>query len=268
MSAEAVGGSGFPERREPAFGRAFVLALLVHLILLGAMFIGVRWQSHSPQVVTVELWEPPPPPPPKVEAKPEPKPEPPPPPKVEPKPEPKVEKPDIVVREKPKPKPPPPKPKPPPPKPVAKPEPPKRDLEFERRLQEQVAMEQRALEEQRRLAEAQQRERELQALIAQKQAAARQSALDAWIGRISGKIRGNIPVSVVEEVQGNPEAIFDVTLLPSGDVLNITKRKSSGHRGYDEAVERAILKSSPLPKPDDPALFQRRLELRFRPQDK
>ena len=250
MSAEAIGGSGFPERREPAFGRAFVLALLVHLILLGAMFIGVRWQSHSPQVVTVELWEPPPPPPPKVE----------------PKPEPKVEKPDIVVREKPKP--PPPKPKPPPPKPVAKPEPPKRDLEFEKRLQEQVAMEQRALEEQRRLAEAQQRERELQALIARKQAAARQSALDAWIGRISGKIRGNIPVSVVEEVQGNPEAIFDVTLLPSGDVLNITRRKSSGHRGYDEAVERAILKSSPLPKPDDPALFQRRLELRFRPQDK
>jgi colicin import membrane protein len=187
---------------------------------------------------------------------------------VEPKPEPKVEKPDIVVREKPKPKPPPPKPKPPPPKPVAKPEPPKRDLEFEKRLQEQVAMEQRALEEQRRIAEAQQRERELQALIARKQAAARQSALDAWIGLISGKIRGNIPVSVVDEVQGNPEAIFDVTLLPSGDVLNVTRRKSSGHRGYDEAVERAILKSSPLPKPDDPALFQRRLELRFRPQDK
>ncbi|HZM35852.1 MAG TPA: energy transducer TonB, partial [Burkholderiales bacterium] len=131
-----------------------------------------------------------------------------------------------------------------------------------------VAMEQRALEEQRRVAEAQRRERDLQALIARKQSAARQSALDAWIGLISSRIRNHIPVSVVEEVQGNPEAIFDVTLLPSGDVLNVTRRKSSGHRGYDEAVERAILKSSPLPKPDDPALFQRRLELRFRPQDK
>ena len=45
-------------------------------------------------------------------------------------------------------------------------------------------------------------------------------------------------------------------------------RKSSGHSGYDQAVERAILKSSPLPKPDPQALFERALELKFRPQDK
>jgi colicin import membrane protein len=42
---------------------------------------------------------------------------------------------------------------------------------------------------------------------------------------------------------------------------------SSGSAAYDEAVMRAILKASPLPKPDTPALFQRSLELRFRPQD-
>ena len=72
---------------------------------------------------------------------------------------------------------------------------------------------------------------------------------------------------MVEEVKGNPEAVFDVTLLPTGEVLSASRRKSSGNAAYDEAVERAILKSSPLPKPDDPALFQRRLELRFKPQD-
>jgi hypothetical protein len=32
-------------------------------------------------------------------------------------------------------------------------------------------------------------------------------------------------------------------------------------------VERAILKSSPLPKPDKGELFQRELILTFRPQD-
>lgn len=261
MSAQAVLGLGFGERRQPALGRSFVLAFLVHALLVGVMFLGVRWQSHDPETVTVELWEAPPPAPPPpaprvVEA---PKPQPAPPPPVA-KPEPKVEKPDIAIREKPKPK--------PKPKPEPKAEPPKRDLEFEKRLREQVVMEQKALEEQRQLAEAQQRERELKALIAQKQAAARASALATWTGKIRAKIRGNIPVSVVDEVQGNPEAIFDVTLLPTGEVLSVVRRKSSGHRGYDEAVERAILKSSPLPKPDDPGLFQRRLELRFQPQDK
>lgn len=266
MSAQAVLGLGFGERRQPALGRSFVLAFLVHALLVGVMFLGVRWQSHEPETVTVELWEAQPPPPapkvaPKVEPRVEPKVEPPKPPPVEAKPEPRVEKPDIAIREKPKPK----------PKPVAKPKPepkpPKRDLAFEQRLREQVALEQKALAEQQRLAEAQQRERELQALIAKKQADARQGALNAWIGRISSRIRSNIPVSVVEEVQGNPEAIFDVTLLPTGEVLSAVKRKSSGNRAYDDAVERAILKSSPLPKPDDPGVFTRRLELRFRPQD-
>jgi len=38
-------------------------------------------------------------------------------------------------------------------------------------------------------------------------------------------------------------------------------------RAYDDAVQRAILKSSPLPRPDRPELFQRNLTLKFRPQD-
>jgi colicin import membrane protein len=273
MSAQAV--LGFGERREPALGRSFLLALIMHLVLFAIVFLGVRWQSHAPETVTVELWDaapPPPPPAPKVEPKPVPKPEPKPEPKVEPpkpppveaKPEPKVEKPDIVVKEKPKPKP---KPKPEPkPKPVAKPEPPKRDLEFERRLREQVALEQKSLEDQRQLAEAQQRERELKALIAQKQAAARASALAGWMDKIRTKVRSNIRYPV-EEVPGNPEAVFDVTLLPTGEVLSVKQRRSSGHAGYDRAVESAILASDPLPQPDDRSLFRRDLELRFRPQD-
>jgi colicin import membrane protein len=44
--------------------------------------------------------------------------------------------------------------------------------------------------------------------------------------------------------------------------------RSSGNKAYDEAVERAIIGASPLPKPDDPSVFQRQLELRFRPKDK
>ena len=39
------------------------------------------------------------------------------------------------------------------------------------------------------------------------------------------------------------------------------------HAPHDDAVERAINKSSPLPLPDDRGLFRRDLELKFRPQE-
>jgi colicin import membrane protein len=261
----------FEKRHEHALGRSFVLAALVHIALAAVLFLGVRWQVHAPDTVEVELVAPPPPP---VEApKPVPKVEPPPPPKVEPKPEPKVEKPDIALREKPKPKPKPePKPKPKPePKPEPKPKPkaevkPKPDPEFQKRLQEQVAMEQKALE-------AQQQERVLRELIARQQAdAARQAstarakALNEYIALIQAKVRGNWILP--PDLRGNPEAVFDVVQLPTGEVLTIRIARSSGNPAYDNAVERAIRKSSPLPLPASRELFSRELKLTFRPQDK
>ena len=241
MAASAL---AFQERREPAFLHSFILAALMHALLIGVMFFGVRFQSRAPDIVEVELWEPAPPQP---EVKPEPPP--PPPPKAEepPKPEPK---PDIAVAKKAEPK----------PKPKA--EPPKRDRDFEKRMREQLAMEQKAVEQQNE----QRKERELKALIAKREADARARAQAAWVDKIRGKIRGNIVLP--RDVPGNPEAVYDVALLPTGEVLSVKQRRSSGHAGYDEAVSRAILKSSPLPKPDNPALFERRLELRFRPLDK
>ena len=243
-----------PARREPAFTRSFLLAAIMHAVLIGILFFGVRFQSHAPTTVEVELWDTPPPPAP-PEVKPEPKPEPPPPPpKVEaPKPSPK---PDIAEVQKPKPK----------PKAEAKPKPkaeaPKRDRELEKRVQEQLAMEQKAVAQQ----DAERRERELKALIAKREADARAKALATWQDKIRSKIRGNIILP--QGIPGNPEAVFDVALLPTGEVLSAKQRRSSGHAAYDEAVYRAILKSSPLPKPDDARLFERQLELRFRPLDK
>ena len=243
MSADAL---AFPLRREPALLSSFVLAAGMHAVLIAIMFLGVRFQSHAPTTVEVELWDTSPPPP-QAEVKPEPPP--PPPPKIEP--EKPVAKPDIAVQKKPEPK----------PKPKAKPEP-KRDRDFEKRMREQLAMEQKAVA----VHDEQRKERELKALIAKREADARSKALAAWQDKIRGKIRGNIILP--RDIVGNPEAVFDVALLPTGEVLSVKQRRSSGHAAYDEAVYRAILKSSPLPKPDNPSLFERQLELRFRPLDK
>jgi colicin import membrane protein len=59
-----------------------------------------------------------------------------------------------------------------------------------------------------------------------------------------------------------------VTLLPGGAVLKADLIKSSGYPAYDDAVERAILKSDPLPVPPDVQLFGRfrQLDLVFKPE--
>jgi len=247
---------GFDERDEPDRGRAIGLALGVHLVLLAMLFIGVRWQSHPAAPMTVELWRAPPPAP-KLQQPPkvEPKPEPPPPPKAEPKPEPRIEKPDIAIKEPPKPKPPPkaePKPKP---KPQPKPAPPKDDA-YRKQMQAQLEKEEAAIA-------AQQREADLQKLLAADAASASSKALASWVDKIRAKIRGNI--FLPPGIKGNPEARFVIVLLPTGEVLNVKKTKSSGLPALDDAIDRAIRKSSPLPKPDDMSVFEREIEITYRP---
>jgi colicin import membrane protein len=91
------------------------------------------------------------------------------------------------------------------------------------------------------------------------------AASPVYTRRIQAKVRGN--VNLPGELSGNPEAIFEVVQLPTGEIIDAVLKKSSGVRAYDDAVQRAIVKSSPLPRPDRPELFQRTLTLKFRPQD-
>ncbi len=269
MSAVRAGafvGPGFEVPREEFVGPSALLALAVHAGLAVALVIGVHWQSRAPDVVSVELWQAPPPPQPKPVEKPEPvraKPAPPPPPP--PKPEPRIAKPDIAVKAapkpKPKPKPPPPKPAPKPapkPKPVAKPEPKPDDTRAQQLLAEALQREEQALAADRE-------SRRIREQLAADAQAARDRAMFDWIDRIRAKIRGNIVLPL--EIKGNPEAMVLVTQLPTGEVLEAKLVISSGHAAYDDAVVRAILKSSPLPKPDTPGLFRRDLQLKFRPKD-
>ncbi|HEU0234782.1 MAG TPA: cell envelope integrity protein TolA [Gallionella sp.] len=89
--------------------------------------------------------------------------------------------------------------------------------------------------------------------------------VDEYTGKIVSKIRSNIvmPPSVANDAR----AEFSVTLLPGGAVLSARLTKSSGNAAYDNAVERAILKSQPLPLPADVAMFNkfRELKLVFKP---
>ena len=225
---------------EPGGAAPAALSLLVHGVLFAVLVFGLRWQAKHPDPVVAELWSELPaiqPPEPEVEPKPEIKPQ--------PKPEPRVEqkqpKPDIAIeREK---------------KLEKKKEEPPLKFDTTQRIREQLAQEQQALS----------RTRERQEAL--KQFAS--PALPAGDPRYIEKIRARIWSKVVppSELKGNPEVIFDVVQLPTGDVFSARLRKSSGNKAYDDAVERAILNSSPLPKPDRPDQFMRELTLKFRPRE-
>lgn len=250
MSA-ALAGHLLEPRHEESFAPAIALALAVHVLLAVVLSLGVRWQSRAPDVVQVELWQPPPPAPPQPVVEPAP-PKPAPAPVA--KPEPRIEKPDIALKEPVKPKP---KPKPEvKPKPVAKPKPDE--------TQAKLLLAEALQREQQQFAAAQEQQR-IKQQLARDAAAARSRALATWTEKIRDKIRGNIVLP--PDLRGNPEALFLVMQLPTGEVLQVQLVISSGHTAYDDAVYRAILKSSPLPKPDTPGLFERELKLTFRPKD-
>lgn len=240
------------ERSDPGKAASAALAALVHIALAILLVYGIRWQTRSPEAVEVELVRAMPSPPAPAAVAP-PAPEPAPTPKVEPKPEPKPAppaKPDIALKEKEKPKP---EPKPEP-KPVPKVEPKPAPDKASRQLMTD------ALKRETAQIEARKAEQELKAA---QSASARSKATADYIGKIKGKIKGNLMLP--PDIRGNPEAIFDVVQLPSGEILSVKLKKSSGHAAYDNAIERAILKSSPLPKPEQGDLFSRALELKFRP---
>jgi colicin import membrane protein len=238
---------GFPP--DPGSKPAAVLAVLVHVAFFSILVFGLRWNTKAPDAVVVEIWstpaveprvEPPPPAPkiePKVEPKPLPKVETKPLPKVEPKVEPRVvRKPDIAVeKEK--------------PKPVKK-----FKMDQSKAINDEL-------------------QRELQKVSVDREKAAKAAPppppagpVDAAYGnRIRSRIYGNIVIP--QDVVGNPESTFEVIQLPTGEVLSVQLRKSSGNKALDDAWERAIRKSSPLPRPDRPDQFQRQLNLTFRPKD-
>ncbi len=86
---------------------------------------------------------------------------------------------------------------------------------------------------------------------------------NAYIESIRNKIRGNMVLP--PGIQGNPEAIFDVVQLPSGELISVKLSKSTGNKQLDEAIERAIRKSEPLPQPQKAEWFDRTLKLKYKP---
>ena len=246
------------------------LAIAVHLALLGALLISFNWKAAHPvmNVTEVELWDslpniqvPTPPPSPIVEE--------------QPKPEPVVkDAPEIDISLEKK----------------------LKELEQKKmadKLKKELVLEQKkqlvALQAESRKDEMTNNDKLLkekealkkiqQEALAEDKALSDQQALstkaaanaglvDEFRSKIQAKIRGNVNKALCGN--GNPELKFDIALLPTGELSGTPKLvKSSGTVACDEAVERAIIASQPLPLPSDASVFSqfRNLKLKFRPND-
>jgi len=74
---------------------------------------------------------------------------------------------------------------------------------------------------------------------------------DGYVAAITAKIKSNIAYGGNTDVAGAPRAEYQIDQLPTGEIISVRKIKSSGIPAYDNAVETAIAKSSPLPKRKD-----------------
>lgn len=275
----------FRQHEKEVVWQAGAFTALVHGLLLALFLVSFQWKTVQPMnIAQVELWDsvPSPKTEPTLTPPDDPTPSPEPPKVLEPiKPEPKVEaevketsKAEIQTKKTPAlppkieaPKPEPVKPKELPKEPI-KPEKTKADAEALKKLQQSLLAE-----------DAQSQKREPSkpeaspsgsktAQIAQA-GSANAGEVDKYKSLISSKIKQHVN----KQLCGNDRAIkvsFTIALMPTGEVMGRPKLiKESGMSSCDDAVERAILESQPLPVPSSADLFSqfRELNLVFRPND-
>ena len=259
-------------RESPLAVMAGVLALLVHGLFFVLLVVSFSWKNIPPQqIAQVELWDNLPQP---HVAAPEPKPEPPLPPKIEPKPEPVLPpEPKAEIQLKPK-KPPKVEPKLEPKVEPKKPDPAlkakdeeKKRKEALRKLQEDLLKDEHPVDREadKTIADAKaaaEAKRAAQAL------AASSGVVDEYKARIVAKIKRNVNRQLCGS--GRLELVYAIAMMPTGEVSGTPRLvKGSGLPACDQAVERAILQSQPLPLPPQAELFAqfRDLTLTFRPND-
>lgn len=259
---------------EPAAIRGFALAVLAHLLLMAALAWGITWNRETtPVAVEAELWSAIP-----KEAAPKPVEAPPvvkAPPVVTPPPPVRNDADIAIEREK-----------------------QRQELERQREAEEkrQLALEkkkQEAAERKQREQEAKlaklQEEREKKEFDKQqekrhKEQVQRMQALAgatgspnaagsslrskgpsaSYAGRIAARIKPNIVFT--EVITGNPSAEVEIRVAPDGTIVGIKLLKSSGVKAWDDAVVRAVEKTSILPKDTDGTVVPE-FPISFRPRD-
>jgi colicin import membrane protein len=129
--------------------------------------------------------------------------------------------------------------------------------------------EQKKIEDERRKAEEARERAQSEAdlrrsLDAEERVSAQSSAaLASWTAQITARIQRAWlrPPSA----RAGIECVLYVTQVSGGEVTNVRLGSCNGDQAVRESIEAAVYRASPLPPPPDPSLFERNLEITFRP---
>ena len=131
-----------------------------------------------------------------------------------------------------------------------------REAEIERQRLENERL--RAEAQAARLAEIDAESDRLAAMTATAEAAymfaIRQRVMNRWV----------MPASATVGV----ECIAHIKQLPGGEVISVRIGRCNGDEAVRRSIEAAVHRASPLPTPTDPSVFNRDIQLEFRPRDK
>jgi colicin import membrane protein len=85
-----------------------------------------------------------------------------------------------------------------------------------------------------------------------------------WVYAIQQKIGRYtiLPASKPEDL----ECVVDVRQLPGGRVVDVQIGRCNGDESVRRAIEAGVYKASPIPAPDNPAIFDRNLRITFKPE--
>jgi colicin import membrane protein len=164
----------------------------------------------------------------------------------------------------------------------------KAQVEAERKAQAEAERQKRAEEERKRVAEIERKQKEeAERRKAAEDARAQQQResdlrkqLEEEEGRAQAENAGllNEYIALIEQrivrnwnrppsARAGLECRVRVTQTPGGTVLSVQIDACNGDAAVKQSIEAAVMRSSPLPSPPDPRLFERNLVLVFKPEE-
>jgi colicin import membrane protein len=140
--------------------------------------------------------------------------------------------------------------------------------EAERKRLEDIERQRQENERRRREAEEAEQMNRFEAEVAEEQRrldAISSGELDRYIFAITRRIQQ----AWVPPASAAPglKCVVQVRQVPGGQVVGVTITSCNGDAAVQRSIEAAVYRASPLPEPDNPALFDRNLRITFEPEE-
>lgn len=125
----------------------------------------------------------------------------------------------------------------------------KEDLEKKKKAEDEARRKKAADEAAKKKAAEEQKAKEAA------QAAKDKGVVNEYVGRIKQSVQANYFLAKADFPAGL-QCTLNIRLTPSGEVISVSIKRSSGHQAFDDRAKSAVYGASPLPVPKDTRVFE------------